>query len=124
MRQIYAGGRTRYKSFLHHINKNKPSIRNVLKVKEPRKRIQILTKEQVRQTFTATTNIRDAFLIQLLFETGLRIERLFLYIWKTLYLTTKRTSDSLEGSRRIREWCKAQNRRTRDICITTPYGFV
>ena len=69
MRQIYAGGRTRYKSFLHHINKNKPSIRNVLKVKEPRKRIQILTKEQVRQTFTATTNIRDAFLIQLLFET-------------------------------------------------------
>ena len=124
MRQIYAGGRTRYKSFLHHINKNKPSIRNVLKVKEPRKRIQILTKEQVRQTFTATTNIRDAFLIQLLFETDYVLERLFLYIWKTLYLTTKRTSDSLEGSRRIREWCKAQNRRTRDICITTPYGFV
>lgn len=81
MRQIYAGGRTRYKSFLHHINKNKPSIRNVLKVKEPRKRIQILTKEQVRQTFTATTNIRDAFLIQLLFETGLRIgEALSLYL--------------------------------------------
>ncbi|MFD6843543.1 tyrosine-type recombinase/integrase, partial [Bacillus cereus] len=73
--------RTRYKSFLHHINKNKPSIRNVLKVKEPRKRIQILTKEQVRQTFTATTNIRDAFLIQLLFETGLRIgEALSLYL--------------------------------------------
>ncbi|QHV47527.1 tyrosine-type recombinase/integrase (plasmid) [Bacillus cereus] len=81
MRQIYTGGRTRYKSFLHHINKNKPSIRNVLKVKEPRKRIQILTKEQVRQTFTATTNIRDAFLIQLLFETGLRIgEALSLYL--------------------------------------------
>ena len=124
MRQIYAGGRTRYKSFLHHINKNKPSIRNVLKVKEPRKRIQILTKEQVRQTFTATTNIRDAFLIQLLFETGLRIgEALSLYLEDFIF-DYKRTSDSLEGSRRIREWCKAQNRRTRDICITTPYGFV
>ncbi|EOO34388.1 MULTISPECIES: tyrosine-type recombinase/integrase [Bacillus cereus group] len=81
MRQIYTGGRTRYKSFLHHINKNKPSIRNVLKVKEPRKKLQVLTKEQVQQTFTATTNIRDAFLIQLLFETGLRIgEALSLFL--------------------------------------------
>ncbi|MEK4942495.1 hypothetical protein MKY33_08895 [Bacillus sp. FSL R7-0177] len=52
-------------------------------------RIQILTKEQVRQTFTATTNIRDAFLIQLLFETGLRIEGSFSTVG-TLYLTTKK----------------------------------
>ncbi|MEI5888234.1 tyrosine-type recombinase/integrase [Bacillus albus] len=81
MRQIYTGGRTRYKSFLHHINKNKPSSRNVLKVKEPRKKLQVLTKEQVQQTFTVTTNIRDAFLIQLLFETGLRIgEALSLFL--------------------------------------------
>jgi len=73
MRQVFTGGRTRYKSFLHHVNKDKPSIRNVLKVKEPRKRIQTLTKEQVQQILAATTNIRDTFLIQLLFETGLRI---------------------------------------------------
>lgn len=73
MRQVFSGGRTRYKSFLHHVNKNKPSLRNVLKVKEPRKRIQALTKEQVQQVIAATTNIRDTFLIQLLFETGLRI---------------------------------------------------
>lgn len=73
MRKVFTGARTRYKSFLHHVNKDKPSIRNVLKVKEPRIRIQTLTKEQVQQVFAATTNIRDTFLIQLLFETELRI---------------------------------------------------
>ncbi|UOQ91847.1 site-specific integrase [Halobacillus shinanisalinarum] len=73
MRQVFNGGGKQYKSFLHHVNKDKPSIRNVLKVKEPRKRIQTLTKEQVQQLLTATTNIRDTFLVQLLFETGLRI---------------------------------------------------
>ncbi|MGG3523628.1 tyrosine-type recombinase/integrase [Bacillus pseudomycoides] len=81
MRQVFTGGRTRYKSFLHHVNKDKPSVRNVLKVKEPRKRIQTLTKEQVQQVLAASTNIRDTFLIQLLFETGLRIgEALSLFL--------------------------------------------
>ena len=81
MRQVFTGGGTRYKSFLHHINEDKPSIRNVLKVKEPRKRIQILTKEQVQKVVEATTNIRDTFLIQLLFESGLRIgETLSLFL--------------------------------------------
>jgi integrase len=81
MRQVFTGRQTRYKSFLHHINKDKPSIRNILKVKEPRKRIQTLTKEQVKQVLEATTNIRDTFLIQLLFETGIRIgEALSLFL--------------------------------------------
>ncbi|MCU5582981.1 site-specific integrase [Bacillus toyonensis] len=73
MRQVFTGGRTRYKSFLHHVNYDKPSIRNILKVKEPRKRIQTLTKEDVHRVLNATRNIRDTFLIRLLFETGLRI---------------------------------------------------
>ncbi|SDZ43200.1 tyrosine-type recombinase/integrase [Bacillus sp. 166amftsu] len=81
MRQVFTKGRKRYKSFLYHINKDKPSVRNVLKVKERRKRIQTLTKEQVHQVLAATTNIRDTFLIQLLFETGLRIgEALSLFL--------------------------------------------
>ncbi|HDX9578285.1 TPA: tyrosine-type recombinase/integrase [Bacillus pseudomycoides] len=81
IRQVFTGGRTRYKSFLHHVNKDKPSLRNVLKVKEPRKRVQTLTIEQVEQVLAATTNIRDEFLIQLLFETGLRIgEALSLFL--------------------------------------------
>lgn len=73
MKQIFTGGRSRYKSFLHHVNRDKPSVRNVLKLKEPRKRVETLTKEQVQQVVKATRNIRDTFLIQLLFETGLRI---------------------------------------------------
>ncbi|OMH24014.1 tyrosine-type recombinase/integrase [Bacillus thuringiensis] len=81
IRQVFTGGRTRYKSFLHHVNKDKPSMRNVLKIKEPRKRVQTLTIEQVEQVLAATTNIRDTFLIRLLFETGLRIgEALSLFL--------------------------------------------
>lgn len=73
MKQVFTGGQSRYKSFLHHVNKDKPSIRNILKLKEPRKKVDTLTKEQVQQVLETTTNIRDRFLIQLLFETGLRI---------------------------------------------------
>jgi integrase/recombinase XerD len=81
MRQVFTGGRSRYKSFLHHVHKDKPSIRNILKIKEPRKNVEILSKEQVQQVLNATTNIRDRFLIQVLFETGLRIgEVLSLYL--------------------------------------------
>ncbi len=81
IRQVFTGGRTRYKSFLHHVNKDKPSMRNVLKIKEPRKRVQTLTIEQVEQVLAATTNIRDTFLIRILFETGLRIgEALSLFL--------------------------------------------
>lgn len=81
MRQVFTGGRSRYKSFLHHVHKDKPSIRNILKIKEPRKNVETLSKEQVQQVLNATTNIRDQFLIQVLFETGLRIgEVLSLYL--------------------------------------------
>ncbi len=73
MKQVFTWGNSRYKSFLHHVNKDKPSIRNILKIKEPRKKVDTLTKEQVQQVLQSTTNIRDRFLIQLLFETGLRI---------------------------------------------------
>lgn len=73
MKKIFIGGRSSYKSFLHHVNNDKPSVRNLLKIKEPRIRVKSLTKEQVQQVLRATTNIRDTFLIQVLFETGLRI---------------------------------------------------
>jgi integrase/recombinase XerD len=81
MKQVFTGGRRRYKNFLYHVNKGKPSNRNILKVKEPRKRIQVLDKEDVQHLLESTTNIRDRLLIQTLFETGLRIgEVLSLYI--------------------------------------------
>lgn len=81
MKQVFTGGHTSYKGFLHHVNKDKPSNKNVLKIKEPRRKVKVLTKDEVEKVYKATTNIRDEFLIKLLFETGLRIgEALSLFI--------------------------------------------
>lgn len=63
----------KYKSFLHHINKNKEVLTRLLKVKEPKKFPGCLTKEQVKQLVDACNRIRDKFLVCLLHETGLRI---------------------------------------------------
>ncbi|MCA1075159.1 tyrosine-type recombinase/integrase [Clostridium bowmanii] len=81
MKQVYTGGHRAYKDFLYHVNKDKPSNRNILKIKEPRKKLKVISKEEVEKIYNATSNIRDKFLIRLLFETGLRIgEVLSLYI--------------------------------------------
>jgi len=75
------GGRRKYRDFLYHVNRNNPVTKNYLKVKEPVKKIRPLAKDQVESIYFATTNIRDRFLIHLLFETGLRIgEALALFI--------------------------------------------
>lgn len=80
-KQVFNGGNKQYKSFLHHVNKDKPSYKNILKIKEPRRKIKVLTKGEVEAVYNATTNIRDEFLIKLLFETGMRIgEALSLFI--------------------------------------------
>lgn len=73
MKQIYVGNGKRYKGFLHHVTKGNPVNKNLLKVREPKKKLKTLTKEQVAQLVQATSNIRDEFLLNLLFETGLRI---------------------------------------------------
>lgn len=71
----------KYKDFLYHINKDKALDKNILKIKEPKRKINILTREQMLLVYNATTNIRDKFLIKLLFETGFRIgEALSLFI--------------------------------------------
>ncbi|MDM0892302.1 tyrosine-type recombinase/integrase [Clostridium perfringens] len=81
MKQVFTGGNRHYKDFLYHVNKDKPSSKNILKIKEPRRKIKIITKEEIQKVYNATTNIRDEFLIKLLFETGLRIgEALSLFI--------------------------------------------
>lgn len=81
MKQVFTGGNRHYKDFLYHVNKDKSISKNILKIKEPRRKIKTLTKEEMQKVYSATTNIRDEFLIKLLFETGLRIgEALSLYI--------------------------------------------
>ena len=44
MRQVW--GRSQYKSFLHHVNKDKPSVRNLLKIKSPAKRLKRFRKNK------------------------------------------------------------------------------
>ena len=81
MKQVFTGGNKQYKDFLHHVNKDKPSSKNILKIKEPRRKVKVLTKDEMQKIYDATTNIRDEFLIKLLYETGLRIgEALSLFI--------------------------------------------
>lgn len=82
MKKMFTGaGGNGYKGFLNHVNKGKPFFKNVLKLKEPRERVKIFTKEQVEKIYHSTTNIRDKFLVRLLFETGLRIgEALSLFL--------------------------------------------
>lgn len=81
MKQVFTGGHKHYKDFLYHVNKDRPISKNILKIKEPRRKIKTLTKEEMQKVYNATTNIRDEFLIKLLYETGLRIgEALSLFI--------------------------------------------
>lgn len=81
MKQVFTGGHKHYKDFLYHVNKDTPISKNILKIKEPRRKIKTLTKEEMQKVYNATTNIRDEFLIKLLYETGLRIgEALSLFI--------------------------------------------
>lgn len=70
IKQIYAGSR-KYTNFLYYINKDKFSDENISK--EQKKKPKILTKEEIEKIYNSTTNIRDKFLIKLLFETGLKI---------------------------------------------------
>lgn len=45
MKEVFMGGRRLYKSFLHHVNEGKPVNKNILKLKEPRRKMKILEKE-------------------------------------------------------------------------------
>lgn len=81
LKQVFTGGRRQYKDFLFHVNKDKPISKNILKIKEPRSKIKTLAKDEVEKIYNVTTNIRDKFLVKILFETGLRIgEVLSLFI--------------------------------------------
>ncbi len=66
-------GRKPYKNFLHHINKNKPTQVKLIKLKEPQKAVQSFEKEEVKQLISACNNLRDKFLLVLLYESGMRI---------------------------------------------------
>lgn len=63
----------KYKSFLHHITKSKPTRTRLLKLKEPRYQPKTVSSDEAKQIINACNNIRDKFLICLLYESGMRI---------------------------------------------------
>ncbi|PGS46043.1 tyrosine-type recombinase/integrase [Bacillus sp. AFS041924] len=76
-----AGNHRSFKPFLHHVSKGKYFDKNILKIREPRREILTLTNNQVQSVHDACSNIRDALLIRVLYEGGLRIgEALSLWI--------------------------------------------
>lgn len=62
-----------YRGFLHGIAPNKPVQSHMLKLPVPKRCIKTVSKEDVTVLLKETTNIRDYFLLYLLFETGMRI---------------------------------------------------
>ncbi len=73
LRKQVLGSRKGFKDFLYHINKNKSSTSNILKLKVPKEQPKTLTKDQIAIVMNACVNIRDLFLIQLLWESSMRI---------------------------------------------------
>ncbi|HDC5343482.1 TPA: tyrosine-type recombinase/integrase [Staphylococcus aureus] len=71
-----SGRQSSYKSFLDHVNRNNLLFTNKLKVKEPRVKMKTLNTNEMKEIIKATNNIRDQFMILLLYETGLRIGEL------------------------------------------------
>ena len=46
---------------MHHINKDYRTLKNILKVKEPKKKIEVLTNAEVKKLLEEANNIRDKF---------------------------------------------------------------
>ncbi|MFM2315116.1 MAG: hypothetical protein RLZZ04_4392 [Cyanobacteriota bacterium] len=63
----------KYKPVLYEMSKKKATLTKLLKLKEPKKFPGTLTTEQVQTLVNACNNLRNKFLIKLLFETGIRV---------------------------------------------------
>lgn len=67
------GSHRGFKDFLYHINKNRSYDKKILKLKVPKTKPKIISKDKVSMLLDACSNIRDKFLIQLLWESSMRI---------------------------------------------------
>ena len=71
-RQIM-GSRRGFKDFLYHINKDKLFNKKLLKLKVSKTRPKTLSKKEIALLSEVCTNLRDEFLLRLLWESGMRI---------------------------------------------------
>jgi integrase len=62
-----------FKDFLYHVNKSKQFDSYVIKLKEPKLRPKVIKKSDVEAVLSECRTSRDRFLVQLLWESGLRI---------------------------------------------------
>jgi integrase/recombinase XerD len=70
---FHSPGSKKFKPFLHHITKGSPVRKKILKLKEPKNAVQTFTSEEVKALIDACSNLRDKLLLNLLYETGMRI---------------------------------------------------
>ena len=68
-----SGSRRGFKDFLYHINKNRTFSTHILKLKVPKQKPKTVSKEKIAMVMNACENLRDQFLIQLLWESSMRI---------------------------------------------------
>lgn len=73
LKKTIPGSRRGFKDFLYHVNKDKEYPAKILKIKVRRSRPKTIPKEQVKILIDACSNLRDKFLIQLLWESSMRI---------------------------------------------------
>ena len=73
LKKTIPGSRRGFKDFLYHINKDMEYPAKMLKLKEPKTRRKMLQKQQAEKLIDNCSNLRDKFLIQLLWESGMRI---------------------------------------------------
>ena len=67
------GSRRGFRDFLYHINRSKLYESRIIKLKEPRSHIKTIKKAEIELLLSACLTLRDQFLIQLLWESGLRV---------------------------------------------------
>ncbi len=73
LKKQVSGSHRGFKDFLYHINKNKSYDAKILKLKVPKQRPKTISKENVGKLLDSCSNIRDKFLIHLLWESSMRI---------------------------------------------------
>jgi integrase/recombinase XerD len=67
------GAATSYKPFLHHITKDQPQRRGVIKLKASRVRPKVLTAAEAQAILDACDHLRDRLLFAVLLDCGVRI---------------------------------------------------
>lgn len=90
LKKQVSSSRGSFKSFLHHTLKNRTKDIKILKLKAAKEKLKLLSSDQIQSLINACNNIRDKFLLVLLYETGMRIgEALSLHLSDVVPATRK-----------------------------------